>query len=124
MLLTQHVNFEVASSRVSGLIITHVADVVGAPQQSLPGSVAVLLLDPNDADIVRETWLVPGDNRRSVLREHPKIARTVVHFRRNLVGLKLLTLVATVTGRTHSLAAMRRHDSLDATHAFVVSCPR
>lgn len=123
-LLTQYVNFEVASSRVPGLIVSHVADVVGAPQQSLSGSMSILLLDSNDADVVAEMRLVPSNDRRSVLRDHPKIARTVLHPRRDLVGLELLAFIATVTRRTYSLPAMRRHDSLDTTRGFIVSRPR
>lgn len=123
-LLTQHVNFEVAGSRVSGLIVSRITDIIGAPQQSLSRSMSVLLLDSNDANVVAEMRLVPGNNRRSVLRDHPKIARTMLHSRRDFVGLELLTFVATVTRRTHSLPAMRRHDSLDTTHGFIVSRPR
>lgn len=123
ILLTQYVNFEIAAGRVSDLIVSHVTDIESAPHQSLPGSVSVLLLYLRDADIVAETRLVPGDDGRSVSRNHPEIARTVLHLGRNLVGLELLASVATVTGRTHSLSAMRRHNSLDPTYGLVVSCP-
>jgi len=124
ILLTQHINFKVASSRVSSLIVSHVANVISAPHQSLPGSMSVLLLDSYDADVIGEMWLVPTDDRRSILGNYPKIAWTTSHFGRNLIDLELLTFITTITEWTHTLPAMRRHDSLDTTRGFVISRPR
>lgn len=123
VLLTQHVNLEAAAGRISGLVVSHVTDVVSAPQKGLSGSMSVLLLDSHDADVVAEARLVPGDDGRSVPREYPEIARAMLHARRNLVDLELLTLVAAEAGLADPLAAVRRHDSLNSADGLVVSRP-
>lgn len=121
--LTQHVNLEIAASRISSLIVGHVADVVSAPEQSLSGPVSILLLHLGDVDVIAETRLVPGHNGRAVLRNHPEITRAGFHLGWDLVSLELLTLVTAVTRRADSLSAVRRHDPLDTTHSLVVPGP-
>lgn len=103
--------------------MSHVTDIISAPQKSLSGSMSVLLLNFYDADVVAEKRLLPGDDGRSVLCEHPEITRAFFHARRNLIHFKLLTLVAAETGSADFLSAVRRHDSLDPTDGFVVSRP-
>lgn len=122
-ILTKYINFEVAASRISSLIIGNIADIVSSPQQSLSWPMSALFLNFDDTNIVTEVWLVPGNYRGTILGNHPQISRTMFNFRRHLVRLQLLAFRATVARHTNSLSAVRRHNSFNSSGNVIVSSP-